>query len=88
MLKHCVVKEFKLDERDPGVAVGDAIRDYTNQGYSVEVHYAGGMVGSVLLVCRMDANMVEGAEDVVVDGTTNIGNTMGTGNSANPAVSA
>ena len=88
MLKHCVVKEFKLDERDPGGTVGDAIRDYTNQGYSVEVHYAGGMVGSVLLVCRMDMNAVAEAEDAVVDGTTNVGSPTGAGNSANPAVSA
>lgn len=57
MAKECIVKEYKLTDRSN--AVGEAIRDYENDGYSVDVHYAGGMIGSVLLVCSKREGVTE-----------------------------
>ena len=72
MAKECIVKEYKLTDRSN--AVGEAIRDYENDGYSVDVHYAGGMIGSVLLVCSKREGVTETivAESTDKPGTGNV----------------
>lgn len=50
MLSDVLVQEIKFDYRGAEQAVADLIKDWTNNGYSVQIFYDGSSTTSVLLV--------------------------------------
>lgn len=52
MLKDVIVKEIKFDYREAESDVAARIKDWTNDGYQVDVFYDGSATTSVLLVAK------------------------------------
>lgn len=55
MLEDCVVKEFKLYDKEAESAARE-IKSLANDGYNVSVHYSAANIGGVLIVATKEAN--------------------------------
>lgn len=61
MIVDCIVKEFKLYDKEAETAARE-IKALSNDGYKVSVHYSAGNIGGVLIVATKEE---EAAEEVV-----------------------